>query len=131
MPSLKIGRRLLIGLLAAVVGAALLFVGLQRPRTVTQEGVVYGHLWCLGIKFDSGEAYPVSRWPGGLQAKRNPGANSDGVLIDSSGKVVLREGQRVSVNATLTHASGDTPCNYTEILTVVSFEALPPQPSAP
>jgi len=125
------GRRLMVGLLAAIAGSAALFVVLQRPRSLNQEGVVYGHLWCLGIEFDSGEAYPVSRWPAGMQAERQPGTNTDGVLIDATGNVVLREGQRVRVNATLAHANGDTPCDYTEILTVVSFEALGPQPSPP
>lgn len=56
--------------------------------------------------------------------------NTDGVLVDGSGKVVLRQGQRVSVQATLTHGDGDTPCAYTDILSVSTFESLPAASSA-
>jgi hypothetical protein len=39
--------------------------------------------------------------------------------------VVLTEGQRVRVHGTVGHGNGDTPCAYTEILTVSTFEAEP------
>jgi hypothetical protein len=86
---------------------------------------MYGHLWCMGIKFDSGDAYPVSFWPPGYQARRLPGTNTDGVVMDASGAIVLREGQRVAVEATLAHGEGDTPCSYTKIVTVLTFQPMP------
>ena len=109
----------------AIFSGAVLLVLLQGPRRVDGEGVVYGHLWCMGIRFDSGEAYPISRWPPGFQAQRSPGNNTGGVVTDASGAVVLREGQRIAVEATLTHGAGDTPCSYTEIVSVLSFEPIP------
>ena len=102
----------------------ILVVG-QIPRTVDGEGVVYGHLWCLGIKFDSGETLPVSFWPSGHQVESGLGTDRPGVLRDSTGAVVLTEGQRVRIHGTVGHGDGDTPCAYTKILTVSSFEAEP------
>jgi hypothetical protein len=102
----------------------ILVVG-QSPRTLDGEGVVYGHLWCLGVKFDSGEALPVSFWPNGYQVESGLDTNRQGVLRDSTGAVVLSEGQRVRIHGTVGHGDGDTPCAYTEILTVSSFEAEP------
>ena len=110
---------------AAILSGAALLALVQGPRRLDGAGVIYGHLWCMGIRFDSGEAYPVSAWPPGYQARRLPGNNTDGVVIDGSGAVVLREGQRVTVDATLTDGEGDTPCSFTKIVTVLSFEPLP------
>ena len=108
----------------AIFSGAMLLAFLQGPRRIDGEGVIYGHLWCMGIRFDSGEAYPVSQWPPGFQAQRSPGNNTDGVVTDASGAVVLREGQRIAVEATLAHGEGDTPCSYTEIVWVLSFEPI-------
>ena len=74
----------------------ILVVG-QIPRTLDGEGVVYGHLWCLGVKFDNGEALPVSYWPNGYQVESGLQTNRLGVLRDSTGAVVLTEGQRVRI----------------------------------
>ena len=108
----------------AIFSGAVLLVLLQGPRRIAGEGVMYGHLWCMGIRFDSGEAYPVSRWPQGFQAQRSPGNNTGGVVTDASGAIVLREGQRIAVEATLSHGGGDTPCSYTEIVSVLSFQPI-------
>ena len=85
----------------AILSGAVLLALAQGPRRLDGGGVMYGHLWCMGIKFDSGEAYPVSAWPPGYTARRLPGNNTGGVVLDGSGAVVLREGQRVRVDATL------------------------------
>ena len=102
----------------------ILVVG-QIPRTLDGEGVLYGHLWCLGVKLDSGETLPVSFWPNGYQVESGLGTDRPGVLRDSSGAVVLTEGQRVRVHGTVRHGDGDTPCGFTEILSVSTFEAEP------
>jgi len=102
----------------------ILVVG-QIPRTLDGEGVVYGHLWCLGVKFDNGEALPVSHWPNGYQVESGLQTNRLGVLRDSTGAVVLTEGQRVRIHGSVAHGTGDTACAYTEILTVSTFEAEP------
>ena len=112
-------------LAVAILSGAVLIAFAQGPRRLDGAGVMYGHLWCMGIRFDSGEAYPVSAWPPGYLARRLPGNNTDGVVMDASGAVVLREGQRVTVDATLTDGEGDTPCSYTKIVTVLSFQPLP------
>ena len=108
---------------------ALIFLGLlaiaalQAPRPITGQGVLYPHLWCVGIKFDDGSAYPVSFWPDGWHAQDN-----GGVVVDREGVVVLRDGDRVQIQGKLTHADGDTPCSYTEILTIEEVEVLVPIP---
>ena len=119
-------RHWLAAMAVVTLFGAVFLVLLQGPRRLDGTGVMYGHLWCMGIKFDSGEAYPVSAWPPGYLARRFPGENTDGVVVDASGAVVLREGQRVTVDATLRDGGGDTPCSSTRILTVLSFEPLPP-----
>jgi hypothetical protein len=113
--------------------AGALFVGLiaiaalQAPRPIAGEGVLYGHLWCIGIKLDDGSGYPISFWPDGWHAE-----GSEGVVVDRDGVVVLREGERVAIRGRLTHADGDTPCDFTEILTVDRVErtATSPGPGA-
>jgi len=126
MRTLHVARRQWVAAAAVVLvsGVALLAL-VQGPRRLDGAGVMYGHLWCMGIRFDSGEMYPVSAWPPGYQARRLPGNNTDGVVTDASGAVVLREGQRVTVHATLADGEGDTPCSFTRIVTVLSFEPLP------
>ena len=115
--------------LITILSGAVLFARVQGPRRLDGSGVLHGYLWCMGIQFDSGEAYPVSAWPTGYQARRIPGDNTDGVVLDASGAVVLREGQRVRVDATLADGAGDTPCSNTKIVTVLSFEPVPSEGS--
>jgi hypothetical protein len=106
-----------VGLLAIAV--------LQAPRPISGKGVLYGHLWCIGIKFDDGSGYPVSFWPDGWRAE-----GYRGVVIDRAGEIVLREGERVAIKGKVVHdgGDGDTPCTYTEILTVEQVQRLPPAP---
>ncbi|MDF2735967.1 MAG: hypothetical protein K0S97_2591, partial [Chloroflexota bacterium] len=97
------------------------------PRSISGEGVLYGHLWCIGIRFDDGSSYPVSFWPDGWRAE-----SSRGVVIDRAGEVVLREGERVEIQGRVVHDDGETPCSYTEIVTVEQVQRLTPSagPSA-
>ena len=126
MRTRHVARRHWVAVLAvAILSGAVLIAFAQGPRRLDGAGVIYGHLWCMGIRFDSGEAYPVSAWPPGYLARRLPGNNTDGVVMDGSAAVVLREGQRVTVDATVTDGEGDTPCSSTKIVTVLSFEPLP------
>ena len=108
----------------AIVVVLLAIVVLRAPRPISGEGVLYGHLWCIGIKFDDGSGYPVSFWPDGWQAE-----GSRGVVIDRAGEVVLREGERVAIQGRIVHDEGDTPCSYTEILTVEQVQRVPPAPA--
>ena len=116
-------RWLLLG--AAFVGL-LGIAALQAPRPINGQGVLYPHLWCIGIKFDDGTGLPVSAWPNGWQAR-----GSDGVVVDPAGNVVLRAGDRVAVQGKVTQDDGDTPCDYTQILKLEAVERLPasPEPS--
>ena len=95
----------------------------------TGRGTIHGHLWCLAIQLETGDAagrtYPVGFWPQGYTAKRSPGADPNGVLVDSSGATVLREGDTVDVRLHVVTASGDTPCDYTSVATVVDFTPVP------
>jgi hypothetical protein len=118
-------RPRLAAALAMVLSVGGILVVGQIPRTVDGEGVVYGHLWCLGVKFDSGETLPVSFWPSGYRVESGLDTNRPGVLRDSTGAVVLTEGQRVRIHGTVGRGTGDTPCAYTTILTVSTFEAEP------
>jgi hypothetical protein len=124
MATLRRFRWLLLGAIFVVL---LGIAALQAPRPVTGEGVLYPHLWCIGIKFDDGSSFPVSFWPNGWQAQ-----GSEGVVVDTGGNVVLRAGDRVAVRGKVRHGDGDTPCAYTEILTLESVEQLQaaPEPSA-
>jgi hypothetical protein len=124
MATIRRCRWLLLGAgFVALLGVA----ALQAPRPINGQGVLYPHLWCIGIKFDDGSGLPVSSWPNGWQAR-----GSESVVVDPSGEIVLRAGDRVAVRGKVTHADGDRPCAYTEILAVDSVERLPaaPHPSA-
>jgi hypothetical protein len=50
------------------------------------------------------------------------------VVVDRAGEIVLREGERVAIQGKVVHDDGDTPCSYTEILTVEQVQQLPPAP---
>jgi len=117
-------RRYRWQLIGALFVGLLVIAALQAPRSITGEGVLYSHLWCIGIKFDDGSGYPVSFWPDGWHAE-----GSRGVVLDRAGEVVLREGERVAVQGRVVHDEGDTPCSYTEILTVEHVQRLPPAPA--
>jgi hypothetical protein len=113
----RVTRGRAVVLAAGALWAGLMVVALWPPQRIDGAGTLYGHLWCVGIKFDSGDQYPVSVWPPGLYAR-----GYDGVVVDQAGNVVLKTGERVTVRAHLTHRDGDTPCDYTQILTVETFE---------
>lgn len=85
---------------------------------------MYGQLDCLGVKLDTGEAFPISYWPPGYTVERTPGVTRNGVLLDASGNTVLREGDRVSVRLSAVQAGGDTRCSSTTVATVLDFHAL-------
>ena len=114
-------------IVGATLGGVLAIAVLLVPRSISGEGVLYGHLWCIGIRFDDGSSYPVSFWPDGWRAE-----GSRGVVIDRAGEVVLREGERVEIQGRVVHDDGETPCSYTEIVTVEQVQRLTPSagPSA-
>ena len=114
-------------IVGATLGGVLAIAVLLVPRSISGEGVLYGHLWCIGIRFDDGSSYPVSFWPDGWRAE-----SSRGVVIDRAGEVVLREGERVEIQGRVVHDDGETPCSYTEIVTVEQVQRLTPSagPSA-
>ena len=114
-------------LFAAAFVVLLGIAALQAPRPINGQGVLYLHLWCIGIKFDDGSGLPVSFWLNGWQAR-----GQEGVVVDPAGKVVLRAGDRVAVKGKVTQDDGDTPCSYTQILTLETVERSPasPEPSA-
>jgi len=89
------------------------------------RGHVFGYLWCLGVKLDTGDAagssYAIAYWPPGYTAKRIPGSSPNGELVDSSGATVLKEGDTVDVHLHMVIATGDTPCGNTAVATVLDF----------
>ena len=77
MRTRHVARRHWVAVLAvAILSGAALLAFAQGPRRLDGAGVICGHLWCMGIRFDSGEAYPVSAWPPGYLARRLPGNNT-------------------------------------------------------
>jgi hypothetical protein len=95
----------------------------------TGRGTIRGSLWCLAVQLETGDAagrfYAVGSWPQGYSAKRIPGADPNGVLVDSNGATVPREGDTVDVRLHVVTASGDTPCANTAVATVVDFTRVP------
>jgi len=120
-------------LVAVVAVVAVLGVLSMQPRRSARNGTgeLYGHLWCMGIAFDSGEAHPVHSWPDGVQVLAQP-LERPAVLVDDAGNVLFREGDRVSVTATLVQVdSGETACANLSSLGVdtVHLLATAPPPS--
>ena len=113
-------------LIAAVVAGCSLDAG---AGDFAGRGTVKGYLWCLAVELETGDSagrlYPVGFWPQGYTAKRIPGASPNGVLLDSSGATVLREGDTIDVRLHVVTASGDTPCDNTSVATVVEFTPVP------
>jgi hypothetical protein len=110
---------------AVLVAAAALFavaVILRpwSPKPYHGEGTVSSYLWCLGFSPEGGGVIPISNWPAGLRAE-----GYSGVLLDSSGTVVLRRGDRITFDGTLRESDGDTPCTNTQVITVERFERGP------
>jgi hypothetical protein len=125
-PLVGVNRRLALRAVAAAVVVALiaLIALLPRPGPEIGPGTLYGHLWCIGVKFDSGVAYPVDQWPAGMHVKSQP-IDLPAVLVDDAGKVLFREGDRVYVSAILRHASGgDTACSSLDSLAVEQVSQL-------
>ncbi len=110
-----------IALLVATLALIVVIVWISKQPRFTPEtgaGVLYGHLWCMGVKFDSGEAYAVHDWPDGIHVLPQSIA-LPAVLVNRAGTVVFREGDRVFVGATLVHVdSGDTACSNLDSLAV-------------
>jgi hypothetical protein len=110
------------GLLAAAA-ALFVFVLIARPwspKPYHGQGTVSSYLWCLGFSPEGGGVIPISNWPAGLRAE-----GYSGVLLDSSGTVVLRRGDRITFDGTLRESDGDTPCANTQVITVERFERGP------
>lgn len=120
------GRSLLAILGAVLVGGCVLLGGSEE---VSGRGTVAGHLSCLAVNMNSGGAagrsFAIGYWPPGYTAKRVPGASPNGVLLDGDGATVLREGDMVDVHLRVTNSSGDTPCDTTEVVTVLDFTPVP------
>ena len=118
----RLAARAVIG--AAAVALVALVIWLPRPGPEVGPGTLYGHLWCIGVKFDSGEAYSAGQWPAGMHVKSQP-IDLPAVLVDDAGDVLFREGDRVYVSATRVHASGgDTACSSLDSLTVDQVSRL-------
>jgi hypothetical protein len=115
---MRVAARLLV--FAAGLLVIVLIVRPWSPRQYHGEGTVGGYLWCLGIKPADDGVIPISYWPNGLVAQ-----GYDGVLLDSAGKVVLRVGDHISFDGTVSESDGDTPCTNTRIVRVVRFERGP------
>jgi hypothetical protein len=115
---------------AILLAAAAIVVLLARPASVVGPGTLYKHLWCLGVKFDSGVAYPVGQWPQGLHVT-TPATDGLAGLVNDAGAVVFAEGDRVFVTAFPRHGSGDTACAnlndlYVETITKLAEGSVPP-----
>jgi hypothetical protein len=116
-----------VGLVIAVVLVVL--VRWERPRDLDGSGTLmrYG-FGCLGIRLDDHTPakyepvmLPIADWPGDLSAYDSDGHQ----LVDASGVVVLREGDRIAIHARVEHLVGDpSPCYYTQVMTVLSYEVL-------
>ena len=117
---MRIAARLLV-----VAAAFFLFVLVARPwpwspKPYHGEGTVSSYLWCLGFKPVDDGVIPISAWPNGLVAQ-----GYDGVLLDATGAVVLRRGDHISFDGTLSESDGDTPCTNTQVIKVERFEHGP------
>lgn len=107
---------------AGIAFVAVMSVALWPPQRLDGIGAIYSDFACVGIDFDSGtQGGPVTNWPPTYRHHRE---GDVWVLVNESGEVVLRPGDRVSVEAFLTHADGDTTCSNTNIITVERFELL-------
>jgi hypothetical protein len=125
-------RRAMKVLVAALAVVAILFLLSKQPRLSPRSGTgeLYRYLWCMGVAFDSGEAHPVHSWPDGMHVPAQ-GIDVPAVLVDEAGSVVFREGDRVSVTATLVRVdSGDTACANLNSLGVDTIELLATAPPA-
>jgi hypothetical protein len=114
--------RFATGLLVAAT-AFFLFVLIARPwspKPYHGEGTVSSYLWCIGFAPVGGGTIPISAWPNGLVAH-----GYDGVLLDAAGQVVLRVGDHISFDGTLSESDGDTPCANTQVIKVERFERKP------
>ena len=103
----------------------------QSATQVSGDGLLFGQMDCLGIKFDSGSQFPISYWPDGYSFRRSPGATPNGVLLDPTGQVVLKEGDEIHARVSVIQATGDTRCFDTDVATVLDFRALSGQTAAP
>ena len=120
-------RRWLIGIAILVVVASGGITALQfarsLPRPINGTGTIltYG-FGCLGIDMDGGERLdqPIAEWPAGYSSY----AVRD-VLVDTSGQVILRPGDRVSITATIRYAHGDIdPCFAADRISIEAFEVI-------
>lgn len=108
--------------------AAVAFVGMRladvMPYHFRDAGTLvrYSPL-CLGIDLDGDTPgiRPVEEWPSGLFGDRSLGA-----VVDSDGRVIATEGDRVSVSATfIRQSSGDiNPCDSVERLEIDGLEVI-------
>jgi hypothetical protein len=120
-------RLLVLGLVLVATFAAVRFAQAQ-PKSIAGPGELYGHLWCMGIRFASGAAHPVHGWPAGFTFETVPmGDDRVVVLKDAEGSIVFREGDRVVVDARLHHVEGgDTTCANLDSLEVLAVEPAAP-----
>lgn len=116
------GRGRIALILAGVAFVVVMAIALWPPQRLDGTGTIYSDFACVGIDFDSGtQDGPVTNWPPTFRHQREADA---WVVVDEAGQVVLRPGDRVAVEASLTHADGDTTCSNTNIITVETFERL-------
>ena len=116
---MRIAARLLV--VAAALLVIVLVVRPWSPKPYHGEGTVSSYLWCLAfVPAGSREVIPLSNWPAGLTAQ-----GYDGVLLDATGAVVLRKGDHISFDGTLSQSDGDTPCTNTQVIKVERFEHGP------
>ena len=114
-----------------VLIAIFALVGCSGPRALAGDGTLFRQLDCLGIKFDSGVAYPVSFWPDGYTTHFLPGASPTVVLVDAAEQVVLKEGDRINARISMVDAGGDTRCSSSPVVTVEQFSELSTVPVSP
>jgi hypothetical protein len=101
------------------------------PQALNGTGVLrLADAGCLGIDVDgdSRGLIAVETWPKGFYADRDSRA-----LVDGTGAVVAKEGDRVTVSASFVRQLGGDidPCDASERLTVITFEVVGPGSSGP
>ncbi|HEX5823666.1 MAG TPA: hypothetical protein VFY18_04325 [Candidatus Limnocylindrales bacterium] len=105
---------------AAAIFLVVLVVRPWSPKPYHGEGTVSSYLWCMAFAPAGGGVIPISAWPDGLVAQ-----GYDGVLVDATGQVVLRTGDHITFDGTLSESDGDTPCTNTRVIKVERFERKP------
>lgn len=92
----------------------------ESPRTVAGSGVLTRVKdFCLGVDFE-GQVHGVDLWPKGLAVSPD-GAS----VIDSTGQVVLRAGDRIAYRGTVGPIAGDTSCAGAFFFEITEYSLAP------